>query len=301
MSWLSFLDLNVSISISYVSPDQYPGYVPPNYRAASSVTLRCVASGTTGHVTYRWSSTCGSCFASSSSSQNISETVLRSRDAGVHTCSVTDSLGNTGSDVITMNIVGKQSFGMNYIEMATTIKQTALFLSLSLNTNRSSPLFNMVVYLFIAGAGIYVSQSLGTGAGGTTGPQPNNSYAIIDTSRSNINSNNRGQIYCCSNSSYSTGSITLPGGTVITSNYDNLRITRYTGNSSTYAGCIRLYHDYYYHSSYSLSSSYRGIYTCNILDSNNVNIPVSIGFYSEYMYIELRISNLIIVLLSQLH
>ncbi len=67
----------------------------------------CAASGTTGHVTYRWSSTCGWCFVSSSSSQNISETILRSRDAGVHSCSVTDSLGSTGRDVITMNIVGK--------------------------------------------------------------------------------------------------------------------------------------------------------------------------------------------------
>ncbi len=101
------LAIKVSIEISYTSPDQYPDYTPPNYRAASSVTLRCVASGTSGHVTYRWSSTCGSCFASSSSSQTVSETILRSRDAGVHTCSVTDSLGNTGSDVITMNIVGK--------------------------------------------------------------------------------------------------------------------------------------------------------------------------------------------------
>ncbi len=96
-----FIAIKVTIEISYISPDQYPDYAPPNYRAASSVTQRCVASGTTGHVTYRWSSTCGSCFASSSSSQTISETILRSRDAGVHTCSVTDSLGNTGSDVIT--------------------------------------------------------------------------------------------------------------------------------------------------------------------------------------------------------
>ena len=97
----------MTIAISYTSPDQYPDYAPPNYRAASSATLTCVASGTTGHVTYRWSSTCGSCFASSSSSQTITKSILVSHDAGVHTCSVTDSLGNTGSDVTTMNIVGK--------------------------------------------------------------------------------------------------------------------------------------------------------------------------------------------------
>ncbi len=104
---LLFLAIEVTIETDYIPPDQYPDYAPPNYRAASSVTLRCVASGTTGHVTYRWSSTCRSCFASSSSLQNVSETMLVSRDAGVHTCNVTDSLGNTGSDVITMNIVGK--------------------------------------------------------------------------------------------------------------------------------------------------------------------------------------------------
>ena len=100
--------IRVNIEIDYTSPDDYPHYSPPNYRTASSVTMRCVTSGTTGSVSYRWSSTCGSsCFASSSSSQNISKNCLIARDAGVHTCSVTDGVGNSGTNATTMRIVGK--------------------------------------------------------------------------------------------------------------------------------------------------------------------------------------------------
>ena len=91
----------------YTPPDQYRDYGPPNYRAASSVTLRCVAEGTVGDVNYQWSSTCDNCFASDSSSSTISENILRSRDAGVHTCTVTDSTGVEERKSIEMNIVGK--------------------------------------------------------------------------------------------------------------------------------------------------------------------------------------------------
>ena len=101
-----FLGFNVSISISYTPPDQYPDYSPPNYRAASSVQLNCVVSGSTGTVTYHWSSTCRDCFASNSRTSSISEDILTSRDAGIHTCTATDSLGNRASASIQMNIVG---------------------------------------------------------------------------------------------------------------------------------------------------------------------------------------------------
>ena len=96
------------IEITYSPPDQYPDYSPPNYRAASSVTLRCIAIGTNNSFSYRWSSTCRSgCFAYSTTAQTISKNILTSRDAGVHTCTVTDGSGNIGTDSITMNIVGK--------------------------------------------------------------------------------------------------------------------------------------------------------------------------------------------------
>ena len=103
-----YVDIRVTIEITYDSPDTYPTYSPPNYRTASSVSLRCVATGTTGSVTYRWSSTCRSdCFAYNSSLQTISEPFLRARDAGVHTCRVTDGAGNSGSNSTTMNIMGE--------------------------------------------------------------------------------------------------------------------------------------------------------------------------------------------------
>ena len=102
-----WLGLKTTIDIDYTSPDQYPDYAPPNYRAASSVTLRCRTQGASGSVSYRWSSTCSSCFASSSSSSYINEGFLRSRDNGNHTCTATDRNGNTGSDTIQMNIVGE--------------------------------------------------------------------------------------------------------------------------------------------------------------------------------------------------
>ena len=104
--------VEVTIEITYSSPGTYPVYSPPNYRAASAVTLKCVASGYSGFISYHWTSTCTNCFASNSSSQTISNSGLRYRDAGVHTCSVTDGLGNTGSNSTTMRIVGK--FALSY-------------------------------------------------------------------------------------------------------------------------------------------------------------------------------------------
>ena len=108
MYYSIIIGLKTTIDIDYTPPDQYPDYAPPNYRAASSVTLRCRTEGASGSVSYRWSSTCNSCFASSSSSYSITESILRARDGGYHTCTATDSNGNTGSDRIQMNIVGEQ-------------------------------------------------------------------------------------------------------------------------------------------------------------------------------------------------
>ncbi len=98
-------DLNVTITIQY-SPPAGVTLRPPNYRPATSVSLRCDAAGTTGSVTYRWSSTCGSgCFVSGSS-QTVSRSYLYSYDAGDHKCVVTDGAGNTGTATTEMNIVG---------------------------------------------------------------------------------------------------------------------------------------------------------------------------------------------------
>ena len=83
-------------------------------------------------------------------------------------------------------------------------------------------------------------------------------------------------MYCCSNSSSSRASFTLPNNRIISYNYRNIRYRQYTGGD-TYAGCARFYYDYYYYS----HLNFPGIYTCNIGDSRGNNIAVNIGLYSE--------------------
>ena len=101
--------LNVSIAINY-SPPPDVHFEPPYYRPATSVTLTCSVLGATGSVNYRWSSTSpcseNSCFASSSSSTSVSTTRLSWRDAGMHTCTVSDAGGNQGNATSEMNIEG---------------------------------------------------------------------------------------------------------------------------------------------------------------------------------------------------
>ena len=101
--------LTVKIEINYTSPDTYPVYSPPNYRAASGpVTLRCVAAGATEPVTYRWTSTCRICFSDANTAhQTIVESFLTHRDAGNYACTVRDGNGNTGAADTTMNVLGE--------------------------------------------------------------------------------------------------------------------------------------------------------------------------------------------------
>lgn len=98
--------LDVSIHITYTAPDEYPDYAPPNYRAASAVSLTCEVNGAVGSPSYSWTSTCSSCFAKNTHVKTVSQSFLRSRDVGTHTCSVTDGNGNVGSASTQMNIVG---------------------------------------------------------------------------------------------------------------------------------------------------------------------------------------------------
>ncbi len=98
-------DLNVSITIQY-SPPAGVTLRPPNYRPATSVSLRCDATGTSGIVTYQWNSTCeGDCFVRGSS-QTVGRSYLFSHDAGYHTCVVTDGAGNSGNASTEMNVIG---------------------------------------------------------------------------------------------------------------------------------------------------------------------------------------------------
>lgn len=115
----------MTISIQY-DPPAGVTLRPPNYRAGTSVSLRCHAVGTSGFVAYEWTSTCGSdclygdfgstdylpfdstcgsgCFVNGSS-QTVGRDRLMTYDAGQHTCVVTDDSG-TGLATIKMNIIG---------------------------------------------------------------------------------------------------------------------------------------------------------------------------------------------------
>ena len=239
-------DLNVSISISYSPPDQYPDYSPPNYRAASTVTLTCVVSGAIGSISYRWSSTCRSCFASSSSSSSISEGMLRSRDVGVHTCTVIDGIGNRKNASIQMNIVG-------------TLKYIV----------RIGMYFNQ---LYFIGIGIHLTTY---DSAFTRGSNPNNSYAIVST-RSSSSFLTRLSLYCCSNSTASNvGSFLAPGGQSF-----RHTISRFSSTNS-YAGCISVSITTFsrYRQSFSLSPT--GIHTCRIPDSSGRNQEAMLGLYNR--------------------
>ena len=106
---IPFSVLKVTIDVTYNPPSDFDLPSPPYYRPATSVTLTCRAHHPTGSVSYQWSSTCSSCFASSGSSQSISDNILQSNDAGFHTCTVVDNIGNTGSKSTEMRLIGKGS------------------------------------------------------------------------------------------------------------------------------------------------------------------------------------------------
>ncbi len=80
----------------------------PEYPPGASVAFSCIATGAVGSVTYQWSSTCSAdCFViSESTSSVVSKDILHSVDSGNHTCTVTDSVGNTGSATIEVRVKG---------------------------------------------------------------------------------------------------------------------------------------------------------------------------------------------------
>ena len=99
----------MTIEISYTSPDTYPVYSPPNYRAGSFLSVTCMASGHTGSISYRWSrGSCSHSYCFSPWGINSWSSVLTYNYAGVYVCKVTDELGNNGSsNSITINIIGE--------------------------------------------------------------------------------------------------------------------------------------------------------------------------------------------------
>ena len=241
--WATLLSvLKVTIEVTYNPLFDLTLPSPPYYHPASSVTLTCRAHHATGSVSYRWSSTCSSCFASSSTAQTIRETILKSNSAGVHTCRVTDSDGNTGSNSTEMRLIGK----------------------LVGNTCSNE----IITYLLIppcTGAGIYVSNShhvnqLPVSNNSLIVQKPNSCYYCkID-------------VYCYSNStSSSVGYYKFPNNQRIYSNNDYYD---YTIGRITSSG-IRI-RSYRYD-----TPDIWGIFTCELPDSEGNTVEASIGIYSS--------------------
>ena len=84
-----------------------------DFTAAMPLTLTCEAtSGAVPPLTYSWSSTCsGECFiASQVTTSQISTPALRAADSGEYSCTAADSVGNIGTNVITVSTEGEKQF-----------------------------------------------------------------------------------------------------------------------------------------------------------------------------------------------
>jgi len=96
--------------------------------------------------------------------------------------------------------------------------------------------------------------------GSSSGPQPNNSYAMVITGRSIYLT--RFKLYCCSSSQYSNGTLTHPSGSQSVS-VNNGHVSTYSSTSSL-GGCISFtisYYTRYYSRSFYFYDS--GVYTCS--------------------------------------
>ena len=82
-----------------------PSTLPSNY-LGSTATLVCYAEDPTGLVSYEWSSTSTDFFAYNSSAMFNRKRLLSAGDAGMHTCTVRDSQGNSGQATLKMIFEG---------------------------------------------------------------------------------------------------------------------------------------------------------------------------------------------------
>ena len=81
----------------------------PVLNVAEPLTFACNVQDGTEEYSYQWSSTCtGNCFVTSQMSQSVTRDALLSSDSGNHTCTVLDSAGNSGSDSMTISVIGKE-------------------------------------------------------------------------------------------------------------------------------------------------------------------------------------------------
>ena len=95
-------------------PDDLFSPQPPLYLLASSITLVCHVYGSIGDVEYSWMTTAASNFTFNSESQFNRKPLLTFDDAGVYTCSASDSAGKTGEANTEIKTNGENSFTAIY-------------------------------------------------------------------------------------------------------------------------------------------------------------------------------------------
>ena len=123
------------------------------------------------------------------------------------------------------------------------------------------------------GIGIYVFRYK---TGYALGPNPSNTFAVVDTGNSNYN-NQRLGFYCCSGStSSSAGSFIRPSGDVVL-NIGDFEVLRYSSGSA-FAGCMRVTINRLWFNSYNFSDN--GVYRCQLPDSRGRLREAMIGLYN---------------------
>ena len=105
-SSLKNVAFDVSIEMNYNPPSDFSLPSPPYYRPASSITLTCVVNDTIGTLQYQWTSTENRSFAHMKNGSSISQRLLTAHDAGIHTCTINDQWGNTGTASTEMSLFG---------------------------------------------------------------------------------------------------------------------------------------------------------------------------------------------------
>ena len=101
--------LEVEITV-LTDPGGGPSIPSIDYNLGSTATLICHAENVNGPVSYHWSSTNTHFFAYNSTAMFNRKRLLSAADAGVHTCTVTDSQGNSGQASLPMMFEGRLKF-----------------------------------------------------------------------------------------------------------------------------------------------------------------------------------------------
>ena len=105
------LPLTVSITDTYDPTREF------QYQPGSTVVLNCTTMGAFEPVVYQWTSSCsGDCFVlDQESERTIAKSIIHSIDAGNHTCTVTDDVGQSESSTVEMLVVGMFQSGITNV------------------------------------------------------------------------------------------------------------------------------------------------------------------------------------------